>query len=146
MTGLTVRVIDANEGRQLRRSVLRPRLSVEAQLPGDDLSEAIHLGAFAGSSLASTCFISPECCDWQPGRPAWRLRSMATEPAVRGIGAGRAVLCAAADTARARGAELLWCQAREAAVGFYQRCGWQLHGERFSTDFGPHRYMWIELR
>jgi len=70
---------------------------------------------------------------------------MATDPAARGTGTGRAVLAAAAETARDHGAELLWCEAREPAVGFYQRCGWQVHGERFSKELEPHRYMWIEL-
>lgn len=144
MTERTVRVIDGNQGRELRRSVLRPHLDPQAFLPGDDLSDAIHLGAFDGSSLVSTCFIFPESCSWQPGRPAWRLRSMATDPAARGTGAGRSVLLAATGIARDHGAELLWCEAREPAVGFYQRCGWQLHGERF-VKVEPHRYMWIEL-
>jgi GNAT superfamily N-acetyltransferase len=145
MTELTVRVIDGNQGRELRRTVLRPQLAPQAFLPGDDLPNAIHLAAFDGSSLISTCLIFPEPCSWQSGRPAWRLRSMATDPAARGTGAGRAVLAAAAETARDQGAELLWCEAREPAVGFYQRCGWQLHGERFSKELEAHRYMWIEL-
>jgi GNAT superfamily N-acetyltransferase len=145
MTELTVLVVDGLQSRELRRSVLRPRLSPDAPLPGDDLPDAIHLGAFDGSSLLSTCFVSAESCHWQPDRPAWRLRSMATDPGARGTGAGRAVLRAAAATARSHGAELLWCGAREDAVGFYQRCGWQLHGERFTTEYGPHRYMWIDL-
>jgi GNAT superfamily N-acetyltransferase len=145
MTGLIVREIDAQRGRELRRLALRPHLPPQAALPGDELPEAIHLAAFDGSNLVSTCLIFAEPCDWQPGRPAWRLRSMATEPAARGTGAGRAVLHAAAETARRHGAELLWCRAREVATGFYQACGWQLHGERFDTESGPHWYMWIEL-
>jgi len=145
MTELTVRTVDGSQNRELRRSVLRPQLAPQAFLPGDDLPGAIHLAAFDGSSLVSTCFIFPEPCDWQPGRPAWRLRSMATDPAVRGTGAGRAVLAAAAEAARDRGAELLWCEAREPAVGFYQRCGWRMHGEPFSKELVRHRSMWIEL-
>ena len=145
MTELTVLAVDGRQSRELRRTVLRPHLAAEAFLPGDDLPQAIHLGAFDGPSLVSTCLVFAETCRWQPTRPAWRLRSMATDPAARGTGAGRAVLRAAAATARQHGAELLWCEAREDAVGFYQRCGWQLHGERFTTDFGPHRYMWIDL-
>lgn len=145
MTGLTVLAVDGRQSRELRRSVLRPQFSPEEALPGDDLPYTIHLAAFEGPSLVSTCLVFPESCGWQPDRPAWRLRSMATDPAARGTGAGRAVLHAASATARDHGAEVLWCEAREAAVGFYQRCGWQLHGERFTTDYGPHRYMWIDL-
>ena len=144
MAELTVRVVEADRSRQLRRSVLRPNLPPDALLPGDDLVDPVHLGAFAGDELVSACFVYAESCAWQPGRPAWRLRSMATEPAGRGTGAGTAVLRAAVEFARSHGAELLWCEAREQAVGFYLRNGWQLHGERFQTDYGPHRYMWID--
>ena len=145
MTELTVRTVDGRQSRELRRSVLRPQFSPEAALPGDDLPYTIHLAAFDGSSLVSACMILPQPCEWQPGRPAWRLRSMATEPAVRRTGAGAAVVRAAAEVARDRGAELLWCRARQPAIGFYQRCGWQLHGEPFTTEYGPHRYMWLDL-
>ncbi len=145
MAELSVRVVEPGVTRQLRRSVLRPTFLPGQPLPGDDLPDAVHLGAFDGSSLVSACLIFPQACAWQPGRPAWRLRGMATDPAARGTGAGTAVADAAAEVARERGAELLWCEAREPAVSFYQRRGWQLHGERFATDYGPHRYMWIEL-
>lgn len=70
---------------------------------------------------------------------------MATDPAARGTGAGTVVVRAAAEEVRKRAAEVLWCEARESAVGFYLHCGWLLHGERFSTDYGPHRYMWLDL-
>lgn len=145
MAELSARVVDPDLTRQLRRTVLRPRFSPDQPLPGDDQPGAVHLGVFDGSSLVSACLIFPQACEWQPGRPAWRLRSMATDPAARGTGAGTAVARAAAEVARERGGELLWCEARESAVGFYLRCGWQLHGQRFSTDYGPHRYMWLPL-
>jgi GNAT superfamily N-acetyltransferase len=145
MAEMTVRLVDAAHTRELRRSVLRPHFAPDDEMPGDEHADALHVAAFAGSSLASACLIFPEPCPWQPGRPAWRLRSMATDPAARGTGAGTAVARLAAETAKDRGAELLWCEARESAVSFYLRCGWQLHGERFSTGYGPHRYMWLEL-
>jgi len=70
---------------------------------------------------------------------------MATLPEARGTGAGTVVVRGAVELARTNGGELLWCEARESAVGFYLRSGWQLWGEGFRTDHGPHRYMWIEL-
>jgi GNAT superfamily N-acetyltransferase len=145
MAELTVRIVEAAHSRELRRSVLRPQFAPGSMLPGDDEPGSVHLGAFDGSTLVSACAVFPQSCPWQPGRPAWRLRSMATEPTARGTGAGSAVLRSAAGVARGHGAEVLWCQARVPAVGFYLRCGWQLHGELFHTDYGPHRYMWTEL-
>jgi len=125
--------------------VLRPEFGPGAAMPGEDRPGTIPIAVFDGSRLVSACLIFPESCRWQPGRPAWRLRSMATEPEARGIGAGTAVLVGAVELTRSNGGELLWCEARESAVGFYLRNGWQLWGERFQTDHGPHRYMWTEV-
>lgn len=125
--------------------MLRPQLPVGAPMPGDDLAGVVHLGAFSGSTLASACLIFPEECPWRPGEPAWRLRSMASAPELRGHGFGALVLAEAARTAQDRSAEILWCLARESAVGFYLRYGWQAHGELFDTDLGPHQRMWLDL-
>ena len=70
---------------------------------------------------------------------------MATDPQRRGSGAGSAMLAEARRIARADGAELLWCQARETAVGFYPRHGWTEFGELFDTEIGPHLRMWLRL-
>lgn len=145
MAELSVRMISPQESRELRRSVLRPQLPVDAPLPGDDLVGAIHLGAFDGSTLVSTCLVFPESCPWQPVRSAWRLRSMATAATLRGSGYGALVLTEAARTARSRSGEILWCLARETAIGFYARHGWLSYGTLFDTDYGPHQRMWLEL-
>lgn len=137
--------IDPLQSMELRRSVLRPALPPGSPMPGDDEPGVIHLGAFDGSTLASACLIFPETCPWQPGRAAWRLRSMATDPGLRGKGFGSLVLDEAERTARTRAAELLWCLARDTAIEFYRRHGWTGHGPVFDTDLGPHLRMSIEL-
>jgi ribosomal protein S18 acetylase RimI-like enzyme len=72
---------------------------------------------------------------------------MATAAAARGQGIGAAVLAAVVDALSARGARLLWCEAREAAIGFYERNGFQADGAVYiAAETGlPHRYMWREL-
>jgi GNAT superfamily N-acetyltransferase len=145
MTDTNPRPIPAQLSAELRRSVLRPNLAPGSALPGDDEPNVLHLGAFQGETLASACLIFPEPCPWFPQRRAWRLRSMATEPAARGVGLGRLLLIEAARQASAASAEILWCLAREGAVGFYLHSGWQGYGELFDTDLGPHLRMWQEL-
>jgi len=145
MADVSTRIIDPLESMELRRSVLRPALPVGAEMPGDREPGVVHIGAFDGSTLASACLIFPESCPWQPGRPAWRLRSMATDPNRRGGGFGALVVAEAARVARAESAEILWCHARETALGFYARHGWQSYGEIFDTDIGPHQKMWLDL-
>lgn len=145
MAEASARMIDPLESMELRRSVLRPNLAPGSALPGDDMFGVVHLGAFDGSTLASACLVFPEPCPWQPRRTAWRLRSMATDPDRRGAGFGALVLAEAERTARSRSAEILWCLARDSAVGFYQRHGWISYGPVFDTDLGPHQRMWVDL-
>jgi GNAT superfamily N-acetyltransferase len=144
-TSLSVRAIPAAESRELRRSVLRPGLPSGSAQPGEDQPGVVHLGAYDGEDLLSTCVIFPEPCPWLPGQHAWRLRGMATEPRHRGLGAGTAVLAEAERIALADGATVLWCLARETAVGFYLGRGWTTFQTLFDTDLGPHQRMWLRL-
>jgi GNAT superfamily N-acetyltransferase len=145
----TAEVIDGQLSRELRRSVLRPHYAVDAVLPGDGEADVVHLGVFAdtdaGLVLASTCMIFPRQCSWLPEAEAWQLRSMATHPDWRGTGAGTEILRGARAIATEAGATVLWCQAREPAIGFYRRNGFVEFGELFDTELGPHRRMWQQL-
>jgi GNAT superfamily N-acetyltransferase len=139
-------LIDPRVSRELRRSVLRPHVDPSEPLPGDEIADAVHIGAFADVfKLASTCFIYPDACPWLPDeRPAWHLRQMATHPDWRGQGAGGAVLRTAVDYVAATGGGLLWCNARLPALDFYARHGLRMYGE--THDSGeppiPHKYLW----
>lgn len=144
-----VEVVDPARTRELRRSVLRPALGPDDPLPGDDLPGAVHLGAVgADGTVLCTCFVYPDPCPWLPERTgAWHLRQMATEPAHRGQGFGAAVVRAATEHARALGAPVLWCHARETATGFYARLGFRAQGPVFTDERHtiPHRSMWLDL-
>src|ERR1700712_218433 len=120
-------------------------MSSGAEQPGEDQSGVVHLGAYEGAELLSACLIFPELCPWLPDERAWRLRGMATDPRRRGSGAGTAVLREASRIAAEDGASLLWCLARETAVGFYLRHGWTTFQTVFDTDLGPHQRMWLRL-
>jgi len=76
------------------------------------------------------------------GTSGWRLRGMATAPAVRGRGGGAAAVRALITHVAAHGGGLLWCAARMPAVGFYRRMGFQERGEPWThPEYGPHVYM-----
>jgi GNAT superfamily N-acetyltransferase len=146
---ITVGLVDPQRTRELRRSVLRPALDPEDALPGDELPDAAHFGATdPDGTVLCTCFVYPDPCPWLPERPgAWHLRQMATDPDHRKRGLGAAVVRAAAGYARALGAPVLWCHARETAAGFYARLGFVPHGAVFTDERHtiPHRSMWLEL-
>jgi predicted GNAT family N-acyltransferase len=114
-------------------------------MPGDDDAGVVHIGAFLDDELISACLIFPEVAPWLNSRIGWRLRSMASVPNRNGIGGGTAVLAEAVAIATAAGADVLWCHARESAIGFYRHAGWVAEGSVFDTEIGPHLRMWRPL-
>lgn len=140
--------VDASETSELRRAVLRPSWPVGSRMHGDDEPDALHIAAVDDGMPLCACVLFPRP---YPNRswvlPAWQLRGMATAPAMRGQGIGAVVLAAVVDALTARGARLLWCEAREAAVPFYECNGFRAEGAVYiAAETGlPHRYMWREL-
>lgn len=147
---MQVGIVDERTTRELRRAVLRPHLGPDDPLPGDELAGGgVHVGATtADGTVAGTCFVYPDPCPWLPASTAaWRLRQMATAPDLQGRGVGRAVLAAAVEHVRTQGADVLWCNARETAAGFYERNGFRRYGAVFTDERHPipHVRMWREL-
>jgi len=139
-----VRAIPATATHDLRQRILRPFMPVSAMVyPGDDAPETVHFGAFDGTRLVAiaSLYRAPHA-EHAPGPDAWQFRGMASEPEVRGRGFAAAVVRAMEAHARARGGAVLWCNAREAAVPFYEKLGMRTVGERFEIErIGPHFVM-----
>ncbi|MBM4383755.1 MAG: GNAT family N-acetyltransferase [Deltaproteobacteria bacterium] len=141
-----VRRVSAEDVRPLRHLVLRPgRPFEETAFPGDDAPSAVHFGAFRNHELLAVATLLDSPHPERAGR-ACQVRGMASHPNVRGAGYGAAALAACVAEARARGAALVWCNAREAALGFYLRAGFVATGERFEiAGIGPHFRMHLAL-
>ena len=141
------RRIAAADVRPLRQLVLRPgRPFAETAFPGDAAPGAAHFGAFRGGELLAVATLLDAPHPERAGERACQVRGMASHPSVRGGGFGAAALAACVAEARARGAVLVWCNAREAALGFYLRAGFVATGERFEIPgVGPHFRAYREL-
>ena len=143
-----IRVISIADALPLRLSVLRPGRPIEsAHFSGDEVSETRHFGAFAGGHLRGIASVFFVKCPEQPGVPAFQIRGMATTPEMRGTGLGRALVNACIAYGRAQHADLIWCNARKLAVGFYQKLGFTILGQEFEIpDVGPHFRMCFPLQ
>lgn len=134
-------VVPLEEIYDLRLQVLRPgKPRHAAAFPEDTGPDTVHLAAYDGDAphVLGCLTLFP---DDLPGTDAaaCRFRGMATAPAARGRGYGTAVLRAAEAEAAVRGAELLWCNGRTEARGFYERQGFTAVGEEFPIEgVGPH--------
>jgi predicted GNAT family N-acyltransferase len=143
---LTVDEVEAEATYALRGAVLRPDCG-EITWAGDEDPATFHLAARADDRIVGVVRFSPAPCPWRPlARSPWQLRGMATEPDVRGSGAGRALVEEGIVHLAARGADVVWCDARVAAAGFYERMGFTVvTGEYDKPGIGPHVGMLREL-
>ncbi len=109
----------------------------EAQFPGDDDAQTTHFGAYLGDRHVGCATLKTG--DWE-GDPAWQLRGMATTPDVRGRGVGGRLLEHVEQyVVTEADCDIIWCNARGPAVGFYERFGWNVVSEEFDVPrAGPH--------
>ncbi|MEV6107894.1 GNAT family N-acetyltransferase [Streptomyces sp. NPDC051940] len=131
----------------LRWAVLRPGMPRESALfAEDDAPGAFHMAAYTDDGEVGA--VVSFCPEQLPGEDAkaYRFRGMASEPALRGQGYGEAVLRAGLKAAADRGAEVVWCNARSVARGFYEKYGFEVRGEEFEIPtVGLHWVMAIAV-
>ena len=105
--------------------------------PGDDAVDTRHVGVFDGDLCIGCATLLRST--WE-AHPAWQLRGMAVASDRQRQGVGRALLafldrelpCIAPTVG-------VWCNAREKAVPFYRKAGFQVVSERFHIEHvGPH--------
>jgi GNAT superfamily N-acetyltransferase len=142
-----IRVIPTADTVPLRISVLRPGRPLEAaQFPGDEEPTTRHFGAFDRGALVGIATLLRAPLPEQPGPTALQLRGMATAPEVRGHGHGRELVHRCIAFTREQKVELLWCNARVVALGFYRKLGFEIIGGEFEVpDVGPHFRMWLRI-
>jgi len=133
-------VVPLDEVVPLRHQVLRPGLPRETAIfAGDHDASTRHFAALIGTRVV--CCASLMTSAWE-GEPAWQLRGMATAPELQGTGLGAILLRHIDSFVLAHPPRMLWCNARLAAVGFYQKSGWIVCSDQFIIeDVGPHHKM-----
>lgn len=132
---------------ELRHTILRPHQPFEACIYDTDHDvTTFHVGAFHEGTLISVASFYEELNPKFTRKKQYRLRAMATLPTHRKLGAGRAVIHYAEKRIREKDIELLWCMGRTSVQGYYERLGFQPHGNVFDyPPIGPHIVMVKDL-
>jgi predicted GNAT family N-acyltransferase len=121
---------------QLRLDVLRKPLGLSFSL--DELKKEktdILLGAFEEDKLLACCVLTSQ------DSKAIQLRQMAVQNNLQGKGVGATLLRFAENVACDRGYCYMTMHARESAVQFYQKHGYQIEGDPFQEVTIPHYKM-----
>ncbi len=145
----TVRLVSPEATRRLRHQVLWPHRSniSDCTIDIDHRSEAFHLGAFDRSEkLVGVCSLFEMSTPKLHDRRQLRLRAMATAPEVRGMGAGAAIVNEALRLAGGMEYDVLWCDARKVALGFYAKLSFERIDEWYEVPMiGLHQLMYHRL-
>ncbi|MFM8856788.1 MAG: GNAT family N-acetyltransferase [Actinomycetota bacterium] len=131
-----IRFVDAAHVRPLRREVLRvdmPEATVDFE--GDDHPATFHLAVFdqLQSIIAVSSWMERPFID-DSSRRSIQLRGMATKVTFQSFGLGALLLEAGFRTARERSIDMIWANARDAALNFYLKNGFEIVGDGFIEE------------
>ncbi len=151
--------LQPEEIQQLRNEVLWPHKTFEnCILETDRLSTTFHFGIQIEGLTVATVTLQQENSDKLKQDSSkdvsqdavqekqYRLRAMAVREGYRGQGFGDAIVEAGLNHLKELGVEVVWCDARVAALNFYRRLHFNELEEEYEIPIiGMHRFMWKVL-
>lgn len=139
-----IKEIPALETFSVRHPVLRPRKNIETcHFDGDNLESTRHFGLFIDAELAGVASLFKSNSDLFQEKEQFQLRGMAVLEKFQKKGIGETLVKYAEENAKSRSGKLIWFNAREVAVRFYEKMGYQIIGEPFEIgDIGEHFVMY----
>lgn len=127
----------------IRQPVLRPGLPVSSCVfEGDDLSTTAHFGIYESDDLAGIISVFKSRNELFTNEVQFQIRGMAILPEHQKKGLGEELLQTAEEYIKNNNGKLAWCNAREVAVGFYKKVGYNTIGNAFTIKgVGVHYVM-----
>ncbi len=144
----TTKRISSKETYPLRLSVLWHHYNKlnQCDLTIDELENTFHVGAFLEDEIVAIGTFTEEKNKNFSAKNQYRLRAMASSPKVRGQGFGREIINFAVKELQRRNVEILWCNARKIAFGFYRKLEFKTIGDYYHIPkIGLHKLMYLEL-
>lgn len=130
---------DLEQEYRLRNEILRIPLNLVFHLTPEQIeaeTRDFHYGMFDDDGEMHACVIATP---FAPGK--YQIRQMAVIERQQGNGVGRELLTQAEQSLRETGATELMLQARDVAVGFYEKLGYRPVGDMFIHVGIPHLEM-----
>ncbi len=121
---------------QLRYSILREPLGLE--FDKDELEKEkdnIHIAAFEDDELLGCCMLTKFDND------TLQLRQMAVKDNQQRKGIGASIMAFAENLSKDKGYKKIMMHARDTAVGFYEKFGYQIKSDPFIEVKVPHHVM-----
>lgn len=137
---MKVQIIETEQTYPLRHLVLRPGRPIETcYFDGDQDFDTVHIGLYEKDEIQCIVSFRKKSHEYFSEDNQYQLRGMATHPEKRGQGLGKLII---EEGLKLFKHDLIWCNARISARGFYEKFGFKSHGEVFEIpDVGPHIIM-----
>lgn len=150
---IDIKTVTSDKVIHLRHQLLRKNQSLEnCRYLYDDTALTCHFSAYANNQQVGIVSVYQKALasisgnvnlSVMKGKTAWQIRGMAVLPEYRKLGIGRKLIAAIKQQLNVHTSNnMFWCNARVAALGFYQRLGFSCFGDAFVIDpIGPHFVM-----
>jgi len=137
---IEMKKITAFETIIVRHPILRPGRPIEScHFDGDDLLSTSHFGLFLENQLAGVISAFKAQNKLFSEENQYQIRGMAVLSEFQKKGFGEALLEYCENEIRLKSGNLIWFNARETAIGFYEKSGYEILGDPFEIpDVGPH--------
>ncbi len=138
--------ISSRDTLEFRKNQLFPSLSTQqCHFEGDEDGKTFHLGAFVDKRFVSVASFYFNNHPKLSSPNQFELRGMATHSDFRKCGFGSALLKMAFSVAKQNQCPIVWCNARQTAIGYYHSVGFVGIGKSFEEDDINYQLMVKEL-
>ena len=141
---MEIKKINSIDTYPVRHEVLRKGKPIETcQFKGDDDENTVHFGLYQNERLIGIISIFKEKNDLFSETNQFQIRGMAVLEAFQGKGFGAELVKAAENHCINLNTNLIWFNARENAVPFYEKLDYEIIGDSFLIpDVGIHFVMY----
>jgi GNAT superfamily N-acetyltransferase len=138
-----IKEIPSKETYSVRQPVLRSGKPIESCIfEGDDLDTTHHFGLFEDDNLTGIISLFSQSNIIFAEKKQAQIRGMAVLETHQKKGFGEALVIHCENYCKEKNVDLIWFNARTAAVGFYKKMNYQIIGAPFDIkDVGEHYLM-----
>jgi len=143
---MEIKIINVAETYPLRIEILRNGIPKDFHFVGDEDKKSFHIGAFIQDECVGIASCMQKNNTSFEVENSYQLRGMAVKKDLQEKGIGKEIVRITLEVLKDRNCSLVWCNAREKAVGFYENLGFIKVGEHFQIPkVGFHFVIYKEL-
>lgn len=144
---IEIKIIASELTYKVRQPVLRPGKPVEScRFEGDDLNTTIHFGLYKNNEMIGVVSVFEVQNENFGNKKQYQVRGMAVLESEQQNGYGNFLMTEVENLAQHNNVDIIWFNAREKAVNFYKKLGYETFGTEFDiVGIGTHYIMWKQI-